>query len=80
MPKTKLPACNNPDCCASTNIAGYASFGSGELDEWGFWEKPCSVCARSYEKSTGETAWPYTDEQLATIFRVGTLQEITKKV
>uniref|UniRef100_A0A6M3JFC1 Uncharacterized protein n=1 Tax=viral metagenome TaxID=1070528 RepID=A0A6M3JFC1_9ZZZZ len=60
MARIKMPPCNNPECCASTNIADHESFGSGELDDYGFWEKPCSICARSYEKATGKIAWPYT--------------------
>jgi len=54
--------CGNPECCASTNIAGHASFGSGELDDYGFWEKPCGICARKYEALTGEIAWPYAKD------------------
>jgi len=53
--------CGDPKCGASTNIAGDASFGSGELDDFGFWEKPCSVCARAWEKLyPEEKAWPYS--------------------
>ena len=77
--RTKLLACGNKDCCASSNIAGHASFGSGELDDYGFWEKSCFICARSYETATRKTAWPYTDEYIATM-GIDRLQEIIKKV
>lgn len=54
------PACGNPKCGGSTNIAEDASFGHGELDECGFWEFPCPVCARDYEREhPNENAWPY---------------------
>ena len=32
------------ECCASTDIAGCASFGTGKLDFNGFWEFPCQTC------------------------------------
>lgn len=53
--------CGNPDCHASS-FEDIPTFGSGELDEYGFWDKPCSICARKYEKLTGEIAWPYAKD------------------
>ena len=51
--------CSNPECCASTGICGSATFGSGELDKYGYWEFPCNECARAYEALyPGEYAWP----------------------
>ncbi len=42
--------CGNPDCCTSTGIHGGLTFGSGELDGLGFWDKPCILCANEFEK------------------------------
>jgi hypothetical protein len=52
--------CGNPDCGASIGIHGGVTFGSGELDGYGFWEKPCYVCARQWEALyPNEKAWPF---------------------
>lgn len=61
----KLPLCGNPKCCVSTGIHDGLTFGSGELDYNGFWEKPCHVCARGYEKMKPSAApcWPYKDNR-----------------
>jgi len=58
--------CGNPDCKASSSISEHLTFGSGELDEHGFWEHPCPICARAFEKEYPKYApcWPFTDEQL----------------
>jgi len=65
--QTKLPdafGCGNPRCCASSTIAEEPSFGSGKLDDYGFWEKPCDTCAREWEKMhPGTTAWPHTRKE-----------------
>lgn len=59
-----MPACGNPKCSGSTNIAEQPSFGSGKLDFYGFWEFPCGVCARAFEKAHPEhgTCWPPPSE------------------
>ena len=36
--KTSGRYCGNEDCCASTGICGRITFGSGELDDHGYWE------------------------------------------
>jgi hypothetical protein len=41
--------CGNPECAVSTTIADTLSFGSGHLDDYGFWEFPCRVCAAATE-------------------------------
>jgi hypothetical protein len=41
--------CGNPECCISSTIAETLSFGSGELDSYGFWEFPCRICAAHAE-------------------------------
>ena len=53
-----LPKCDNPECGASSTIVGEVSFGSGELDTYGFWEKPCRHCAKRFEIIFGEPCWP----------------------
>lgn len=40
--------CGSRDCCVSTSIFDDMTFGSGRLDDNGFWELPCLIC---------ETAW-----------------------
>ena len=48
------------DCCFSKGICDSVTFGTGELDSNGYWENPCDVCARAWEKQfpeSGET-WP----------------------
>jgi hypothetical protein len=37
--------CNNPECCASTGICGKTTYGTGELDQNGYWEYPCNICS-----------------------------------
>jgi len=55
----KIPACGNPNCCASTTIADQASFGSGELDNNGYWEHPCKTCAKAFKVIYPEKkVWP----------------------
>jgi len=41
------------------------TFGSGVLDEYGYWENPCPTCARLAEKIHEvpvNTYWPYERE------------------
>lgn len=62
-----LKPCGNPDCSTSTGICGSTTFGWGKLDDYGYWEIPCSTCARHYENLLikGQesadvfTSWPY---------------------
>jgi len=60
----KMPHCGNPNCSVSTGIHDGLTFGSGELDENGFWEHPCPICARECEKKHPEYApcWPFSDK------------------
>ena len=52
-------------CCTSSTIHDCISFGQGELDMYGFWERPCYTCAREWEKGhSGEVAWPHSTEYL----------------
>lgn len=47
MAKKRL--CGNPTCGSSTGIHGGLTFGHGRLDEHGFWEFPCRVCAAAFD-------------------------------
>ena len=58
--------CGNSGCRVSIAIDDETpSFGSGKLDEFGFWENPCYVCARDYERRHPNEgpAWPYARKQ-----------------
>lgn len=60
--------CGNPDCSVSTHIGDCLSFGSGKLDECGFWEFPCRICAKAAEnrdRANGDLDYmPYWPEDL----------------
>ena len=52
--------CERPDCRASTGICEHTTFGTGELSDWGYFEHPCFICARAWEKLHPEqVAWPF---------------------
>ena len=54
--------CGNPKCGASTGIHDGVTFGSGKLDDFGYWEKPCYICARKWEELyPNEIAWPFSN-------------------
>lgn len=56
--------CGNPDCSISTGFVDeLLTFGSGELDDYGYWEKPCSPCARAWEAAHPEDGecWPFQE-------------------
>lgn len=36
--------CGRSECGVSTSIDGDITFGTGKLDEFGFWEHPCTEC------------------------------------
>jgi len=48
-------------CGASTGICDSITFGTGELDENGYFEHPCPVCARAFEKQFPDKGpcWPF---------------------
>ncbi len=50
-------------CFCSTGICGHLTFGSGQLDEWGYWENPCRVCAERNERKRPEDGpcWPFAE-------------------
>jgi hypothetical protein len=57
-------------CHSSTGIHGPMTFGSGELNEYGYWENPCYECARAFEKQFPKyyPCWPHTEEQLKKMY------------
>jgi hypothetical protein len=60
-----MKGCGNPECRCSTGIHGGYTFGSGELDQFGYWENPCALCARENEKRHPEDGpcWPFKDKE-----------------
>lgn len=52
--------CGNDDCAVSTGICERLTFGHGDLDDLGYWEIPCEVCARDHERRHPEdgACWP----------------------
>jgi len=78
--------CGNPECSAST---GYFSeyegwplsgltFGSGRVDQYGYFEFPCSTCAQAFEKLHPEATpcWPNDDFNFATYKYDDTLDKL----
>lgn len=61
MTDKKKHGCGDPSCGASTGICESLTFGSGELDDNGYWEKPCAPCARDHERLHPEDGrcWPF---------------------
>ena len=56
--------CGNPDCSTSTGICGRLTFGSGELDEHGYFDNGCEMCAREWKKKHPDAAvWPVFEEE-----------------
>lgn len=53
--------CANPKCATSTGIHDGLTFGSGELDDSGYWSEPCGKCARAHESTDKdhEACWPF---------------------
>jgi hypothetical protein len=66
--------CGKSSCCASTGIhdphtdvLSGMTFGSGMLDECGYWEFPCHACARAFERLHPEAVpcWPYGEDAVS---------------
>lgn len=53
-------------CKTSTTIYDALSFGTGELDYYGFWQIPCAECARAWEAQFPGSGpcWPHSAETL----------------
>lgn len=55
----KSVGCGNPECSTSTGICGSITHGHGELDDYGYWEFPCFVCANKARVDDSEYKhWP----------------------
>ena len=54
--KFNQPVSHN--CKVSTGICGSLTFGTGELDNYGYWEKPCLECAKAWREQYPEETWP----------------------
>lgn len=61
--KKRQRACGNADCSTSTSIDDVTlTFGRGDLDEHGYWEIPCALCAAAYQKDhLNQPVWPVKD-------------------
>ena len=46
------------------------TFGTGELDDYGYWEFPCGECARAFEEQFPDEGpcWPHSESQLQEMF------------
>ena len=42
--------CERPECASSTGICGSTTFGTGELDPYGYWRFPCEECEKAWEE------------------------------
>jgi hypothetical protein len=53
-------ACGRADCGTSTSIDDVTlTFGRGDLDDHGFWEFPCVICAEAFQKEfPSRSVWP----------------------
>jgi hypothetical protein len=62
--KRKPPPCGNPKCSASSGLDEHPTFGIGGPDNNGYFEQPCAICARAFEKAHPEYApcWPFVEE------------------
>ena len=65
MEEKKKRPCGNPDCCCSTSIDDTTiTYGSGELNEFGFWEFPCKICAKVAKDRGEKYVWPDPDKEI----------------
>jgi hypothetical protein len=66
------------NCKWSTGIHDGPTVGTGSLDDSGFWEHPCHVCARRSEITNGKTlnhCWPYYERVELITLETDTNQE-----
>jgi hypothetical protein len=54
--------CGSNECCSSTGIHDGMTFGSGRLDNNGYWTKPCRVCAAAFDAKREERIKKLVDE------------------
>jgi hypothetical protein len=50
----KLPPCGNPDCGCSSGLDEEVTYGSGDLSFYGYWSKPCRICAKYHDEHREE--------------------------
>ena len=55
MADRSTPKCGNPKCSTSTGIHEGLTFGSGRLDEFGYWSHPCRTCAEHFDLTIEQT-------------------------
>ena len=55
--------CGRPNCSSSTGIHGGMTFGTGELDQNGYWEFPCRACAIHFDENVEKYKQDIIDEQ-----------------
>lgn len=55
--------CGNPHCSTSTGIHEGLTFGWGELDDYGYWEHPCAICARDFDEKRPELQKTHSQEK-----------------
>lgn len=63
----KKPGCGNPRCRVSTGIHDALTFGSGKLDDFGFWQHGCRECASAFEaadRAMFGSYWPHPHPDL----------------
>ena len=56
--------CGNDQCRTSTGIHDGLTFGSGKLDDYGFWEHPCRICAEHWDQYQIQTREQLLQEYL----------------
>ena len=60
-----LNPCRNPNCRISTGICGCVTFGRGKLDNNGYFEHGCSICAGVWKRRHPEDdVWPAFEDKL----------------
>lgn len=42
--------CGRKECYASSGICGSVTFGTGELNQYGYWEFPCKECENAWKR------------------------------
>jgi hypothetical protein len=58
-------SCGHSDCSISTGIDESLTFGRGRLDDYGFWQIPCGICAQAWEEAHPEDGpcWPFKQKE-----------------
>jgi hypothetical protein len=62
----KMKKADHKKCTWSNGIHDGLTVGSGELDDYGYWQFPCYECARNHEKlhPADGPIWPFDKEYL----------------